>query len=454
MTFKQINDIVNDIVININNLEKNCSIGVCITIACISLIILRCLLDYLYFEFVTIYFSEFFTFNINYLHLIESYVITIISGLILCFSFYHRPRPSAIFLILLYIVLLLPILVMYGYADAPSYFIYAVSFCYILLTILTDLLPNIRFPTFSYEFSILTILFFLGVSIFNYGWLLWTGGIERFNLDLRSVYTYRAQLSDINVPFKEKLLSLQAKIINPFFMLFGLYLKRNNIFILAIIAQILLFAVTGHKSFLFSPLLFIFIYLIWQRKNPIFFIASGFFFVLAISFVHFLVSGDSLFPSLMIRRVFFVTAYNHIIYYDFFSQPNHPFFMLSSSYLKYFISNPYGEGIGMVQVIAEEVYGRDFSPNAGFLADAYGNFGFPGMILFSFLVSIVLKIIDSVSKNIPAYLSVSIITMPLFALMSSALPTVLFSHGLLILIIILWMTSSLHGNFEKKKSYK
>jgi hypothetical protein len=155
------------------------------------------------------------------------------------------------------------------------------------------------------------------------------------------------------------------------------------------------------------------------------------------SYIVFLATGNHLAPSLLIRRLFFVPAANHLIYYDFFSQPDHPFVMLSNSILEGFFRYPYDFPI--VKVIAWEYWGRDFSPNVGYLADAFAHFGFMGMFVFSMILGLFLRVIDSIGARLPANLVTAIVATPAMALVNSALFTSLLTHGLILTMITLWM---------------
>jgi hypothetical protein len=67
--------------------------------------------------------------------------------------------------------------------------------------------------------------------------------------------------------------------------------------------------------------------------------------------------------------------------------------------------------------------------------------GISGIIIYSLVTGIVLKIIDSLTfKVIPLWLSLATISIPSLILITSAdLPTTLLSHGLLPSIILLYL---------------
>lgn len=220
---------------------------------------------------------------------------------------------------------------------------------------------------------------------------------------------------------------------------------------LVIIAQLLIFAMTGHKSFLLAPFLVSGVYMVWKSKNAIIWIIIGAFLLVITSYVYFLITKDEFVPSLFIRKLFFVPARLHVLFYDFFSQPEHPFYMLSDSVLRFMVKNPYN--MPMVRVIALEYWGREFWPDVGYLGDAYGNFGIIGMFLFSMILGIILWVVDSVGSHLPSYFVAALIAMPAMALTESALFTTMLTHGLIPAVLILWISRTMLMNRDNKQKY-
>jgi hypothetical protein len=93
----------------------------------------------------------------------------------------------------------------------------------------------------------------------------------------------------------------------------------------------------------------------------------------------------------------------------------------------------------ITRVIAWAYWGRDFSPNVGYLGDAYAHFGFMGMFLFSMVLGFVLHTLDSVGRRLPPHLVAAVAAMPSMALVNSALVTSLFTHGLILTVVVVWL---------------
>jgi hypothetical protein len=91
-------------------------------------------------------------------------------------------------------------------------------------------------------------------------------------------------------------------------------------------------------------------------------------------------------------------------------------------------------------LIAETYFNRpECNANNGIYADAYMNFGFIGFVLWAFLLSILLKLFDSLSKNKKLELCIAVSIIPLIALVDTAFLTALLTHGLLLPLIILYL---------------
>jgi len=77
--------------------------------------------------------------------------------------------------------------------------------------------------------------------------------------------------------------------------------------------------------------------------------------------------------------------------------------------------------------------------NTGYLGNAYMQFGFAGMLSFSFILGLVLVFVDSCAKNIDVGLALSAVIIPLQKLSNTALFSSFLSNGLLIGMMMLWL---------------
>jgi len=414
-----------------------------VVLAAMAAFLLRVALDFTYVNYVEKFFHEslsagVFAFTgIGTFRLLESYVIALILSIWLAASLYCRWRPSGIALLLYFVFVILPLSSLYGLTDAPASFVYTAAGSFALLIVVTGLLPKTQVPRPGHDLVYLGLTAVLGICVYVYGWLVLTGGLGRLNFDLLSVYEVRAEYVQRLGPFLGYFIPWQANVINILILCYGLH--KRNLWLLGIagVAQLLLFGVTGHKSFLLSPMLAVGVYFIWRRRNALFYIFAGASVLVLASYVIFLATNNHLPPSLLIRRLFFVPAANHLIYYDFFSRPENSFVMLSNSILAPFIQYPYDAPIPII--LARTYWGIDFWPNVGYLGDAFAQFGFVGMFLFSMILGVFLRIVDSVGSRLPTNLVAAMLATPAMAVTNSPLFTSLLTHGLIFSLVMLWL---------------
>jgi len=418
-------------------------------LAVMAALFLRVALDFTYVNYVDKFFHEslsagVFAFTeIGTLRLLESYTIALTLSIWLAASLYGRWRPSGIALLLYFVIVILPLSSLYGLTDASRAFFYAAAGSFAVLILVTELIPRVRLPRPNLSVVYLGLTVIVGISFYVYSWLILSGGLGRLNFNLLSVYEVREEFVQSMAPFLGYFVPWQANVINIFILCYGLH--KRNLWLLGIasVAQLLLFGMTGHKSFFLSPMLAVGVYFVWRRRNSLFYIFAGASVLVLSSYVLFLATHNHLPPSLLIRRLFFVPAANHLIYYDFFSQPEHPFVMLSNSILASFVSYPYD--MPLTRVISWTYWGMDFSPNVGYLGDAFAHFGFMGMFLFSIILGLFLRVVDSVGSRLPTNLVAAVMATPAMALTNSALFTSLLTHGLIPTVVLLW---SLKGHAD------
>ena len=403
-----------------------------------SIILLRLILDYVYIFYVAKYFPKEFSFvSIKAFRLSESYILTLILIFFLVYFFWQNSQPSGVIVLLYLLFVILPLLTLYGLSEAPGPFIYASLGSFIFLLLIAKLLPRVRLRQPGIDIFIIGLIIFFVICLYVYGFLILSGGLSRISFDLSSVYQVRAEYSNYRVPLIGYFVPWQANVFNISLFCYALFKKSYWLLGIASVLQLLIFGMTNFKSFLLAPLLAVGIFIFWNRKNKFLYIFLGASMFVLMAYSIFFISSNHMVPSLLIRRLFFVPASNHLKYYDFFSKPQNPFVLLSNSVLAPFIDYPYDMPI--TRVISWEYWDRDFGPNVGFLGDAYAQFGFFGMFLFSFILGLFMRILDSVGGKLDNHLVAAMIAVPAMALVNSALFTTLLTHGFISALFVIWM---------------
>lgn len=379
------------------------------------------------------------------LAMLESYIVTLLLATWLCASLYRRWRPSGIALVLYFAVVILPMATLHGMAAPASGYFFAVSAGFGVLLATTDLLPRVAIPRPSPPVRVAGTFLLVLASFYTYGALVLGGGLQRFNLDLLAVYQVRAGFRLGAWPLMGYLVPWQASVFNTALLSLGLYRKKYWAVAFVLLAELLLFGMTGQKSILLAPLLVVGVFVVWRRRAALPYLFWGGTAMVVAAYLIFVIAGDELAPSILVRRLFFVPASNHYLFYDFFSNTDHPFVMLSNSILAPFIDYPYDQPL--MQVISFAYWGRDFSPNVGYLGDAFAQFGFLGMFVFSGLLGVFLRLVDSAAAKVSSHVAAAMAAVPAMALTNSALLTSLLTHGFIPCLLAIWL---LQGKGQRK----
>ena len=399
---------------------------------------LQAALSWVYAAYVCPHFSASFSCEAaNVVRIVEVYLLATTLAAGLGASLKLQPRASGIAAILQYVIVVSPLLTIYSQGQTETSFMYLVLASFLTLVVATHALPVFRIPLAGRSLRAVVLLGLWGVGVYVYGALLWSGAASWFSVDFSGVYETRGYWTSVSLPLLGYFVPWQANVINPALLAVGLHRKSLPMIAVALLLQLLLFGMTGHKSFALAMVLVVVVYWVFRRRWSLWAIllASGIGIVAA--YLIYLLSGDELVPSIFIRRLFFVPARNHAVYYDFFSSPTHPHILLSNSILAPFTDYPYA--MSVPRVISWAYWGRDFSPNVGYMANAYAQFGGLGMILFSLILAVILRLADSLSERREIALVAAVIGVPAMALVNSALFTTLLTHGLLLALVVAWL---------------
>lgn len=399
-------------------------------------LLLRTCLDTTYFLLISKKFGANYVASEFTLHsYVESYVLT---ALIACTppSFIRDSEPGRLVIYFGLVFLVIPMLSLYGCGNvlSSSIFVYLLLSAFLFLTLWYSYLPKFRVKRLSHTF--LEAYLFLSIATFFYVFLsLITQNGLNLNWNFYKVYEVRKELVISSIPFMRYLLSWCANVTSQALIAFSLY--RRSYFVLGVLLslQVLLYGITNFKSFLLAPILVILVFFITSgKRNALYSLLIVCIACVVSSMLLYYTTQDIIFPSVFARRLFLTPTIIHFWYYDFFS--SNPHTLLSNSILSHFIDYPYE--VSVKEIIALEYTGRDISPNVGYLGDAYAHFGFVGMLLFSAILGLILKLIDSLSKNMSPQLSTAMLTMPAFSLINSGLLTTLMTHGLILGILSIW----------------
>ena len=133
-------------------------------------------------------------------------------------------------------------------------------------------------------------------------------------------------------------------------------------------------------------------------------------------------------PAGYIRRVMFIPNLLSYNYYDFFINHEPLYYVLNKTAypdLGHLIAGLYHDKPTM-------------NANNGLIGDAFANLGYLGIIIYPLIFTMYIKILDIVSKYIESRYIAGLVLLVFVTLQNSFFSTSMFSHGLFILLVMLY----------------
>lgn len=276
----------------------------------------------------------------------------------------------------------------------------------------------------------------------------------RLNFNMFAVYDLRREAVGYGMPTLVAYMFDWSKAINPIMMGYCLIKKKYPMAIIYFASQMLSFGIDGLKSTFFLPFVVIFSYVFMagvsfvKLKSLIAYCFAG---ISLLGILEYITFKSYFVVQFFIRRMEFTTNYISNCYYEFFSTHTPDYFR--ASFLRYLgLESPYtkgGKSIG--EVIADEFGRKGVNFNNGLFADAITNGGIIGVFVMPFIVAFVLRLIDKSTYGLDVRLILTIAFYTTLTLLSSFLPTALLTHGLIIMIFLLYYIdrNEMNGNSER-----
>lgn len=247
------------------------------------------------------------------------------------------------------------------------------------------------------------------------------------NLLLLDIYETRRIMDSHSNPFFAYLYSPFTKIIIPLIIVMSIQQKRWLFTIIGIILLLLFFLFGGHKTVYLGLGVLILFYKFSYRRIII--IVAKYSIILALFAMLLALFGYDKLWILIFRRVQFVPTLLDICYYDLFKDN---YLYWSEGVFKRFIDSPFDTN--HVRVIGENYFRNNkMAANNGLISDGFMNFGTIGVIIHILIISFYFSIINNLNIK-PKYFGLYLLV--ILSFISSALTTVLLTHGGFVLIII------------------
>lgn len=407
-----------------------------------GILLFRLSLDFLYY-FILYPMYNIYGFMLDFK--IEKYIISMILLLIvssLLTGQIRDSRPSSSMIMFLFLLSFVPNTSLFAFMNLEYYFI-MISFTYwIIFSLAYWIIPK-KFKTTNsfmdqkypnlYKYIPIVFLFIIVAFSYSYNGL-------RINLDLSDVYEMRMQSRVIGIPkFMNYIMPWAGNVVFPIFIIKMFIDKKYVKVSLFIVAELLLFSITGMKTWLFVLIISLIWILFIKGKDFIFKLPVLFFLINIVAYFEFAILKSSFFINHFTRRVFFSTSLSNYYYLDFFTD-NAKISLTDSAlgWIKRFgFVGPYDNE--PVSRLIGRIYYNNINMNAssGTIADAYANFGWLGILIYPFLLMILFRLMDKYSYGIERRILIPIIVSMSVLLLNGNIFSVMTTYGYIIALLYL-----------------
>lgn len=260
-------------------------------------------------------------------------------------------------------------------------------------------------------------------------------GISPSVISFSDVYAQRTEYTDSVTSLGAYAVGWVGSGILPAAIAYGLYRRSWPFIITPVLGIILLYSLTGYKSYIFGVGLSLTAYVLCRpsrQRGTLWLTVLGIV-VIASAIVDGAVGGYAV-TSLTVRRALSTAGINTAHYFSYFSKNDQ--YELRHSVLSWLGRSPYSDS--PARLIGTVFYGTsNTAANASFIADGYANFGVTGCLLAGTLVGTCLRGYDKLSAGLPLQISSPALTLVLVAAANTAPLTVLATHGGLVVALVI-----------------
>lgn len=249
-------------------------------------------------------------------------------------------------------------------------------------------------------FLISPLLFWFSICLFVLVGLVYSNGISLDSVfDESKLYDFRSSVFNQYTTLQFITIYSAAYFFIPFGVIVAFENKWNKSLFILFVLTVILFSLTGMKTYLIIPVFTLFYFrLIRSKSRNYIFIASAvtimFLCLISYSFGKYI---DSDYPTALFLRSVMEPGQLHVLWIDFFyNKDKIPFWIFNPG------SHPNFPGMKWEEIIAQRLggsIGNGEGANTGFIANSYSVYGISGLIIFSFILSLILACLDKAYSN-------------------------------------------------------
>jgi hypothetical protein len=406
-------------------------------IFCISLF--RLLLEFSYVNVMSVSFAyDGYTLDFNIINYIFSWILYFIA---LSFVKDRMTKVSDFFFITALLSVVLPITVVYAYDSSRNS---AAVLTLIFSLFFVKFITTFKFISFKKLVIVknglsLVVIISLFFVFFLVIWYFFSG--VNLNFNFNKVYDFRADNYELaGIGILRYTNNWTYLIFNIALFAIALLHKKYFFAFVIVVIQTYFFAASAHKIVFFLPFLVLSVWYYFRQTNSLVALPLSFSLILILALIYFYYSENLFIPSLIIRRLFFVPANLAFSYFEFFSF--NPKVFWSNGILSSFLSYPYD--LSLTHMIGRFIGREGMGANNGYVSHGFAHAGYFGVIIYSIILGLLLKLIDDMTYNkLPLWFSISLSIAPLrTVLINSDLFTTMLTHGLFISLIIIFLSRS------------
>lgn len=285
--------------------------------------------------------------------------------------------------------------------------------------------------------------FVVVLTVCCYGLVVRAYGLQFRLPSIAGVYQTRAQYrleTAANGTLGAYALEWLGYVLNPLFICYGFVRRRSLLLAAGVSGQLLIFATTGFKSVLFSPILLGLVICV-RRLSPMLagaaiqFATAG---LAVISTAWYAAFGFIWLLALFVERLVAVPGLLTAYYFQFFS--TNPRSHMAFGLLSGFLHSPYP--VPPPFLIGRVYFGNpSTSANANIFASGYADFGMWGLFVTAIVLASLFLLIDSISRDNRLFVACLVANMAI-ELSNDALSTSLLTGGFGLLLLLLWFMPS------------
>lgn len=395
----------------------------------------RLALDWSYLTFVITY--QGFEADWDLLRLSESYWASLVLAMIVPRRF---DRPSDFFIAVLILAIALPNHSYYAWSGGSRVFFFALLASIGVIALTRN--SRFRVPPGVRGLWKPALIGCLASVVFVAAWLAKAGAGRLFNLDLSRVYEYREIYNtEVAVGLFSYFSRWAYKVFIVALMAWSLFQRWHFVFVGLALLTLGFFAISSHKQIAIYPFVVLIVFLVVPKRHAGALTVAGMLGVILSSMGTYVLTGMSLAPGFLIRRLFYLPARLNFAYHEFFSENG---FIYMANTMEFAWLGEYHFDKPPPLLISDWMGMPGAWANNGFLASAYMNFGYVGMAIFAVLTGLLLRCVDSmVVGKMPVWFGTSVVVVPFISLfLGSDFLTALVGGGLLVSMLLLWTFSA------------